>query len=427
MDQIGNYVLYVIMFCAVLGAFAAIRDSEKGLGREFMEGIHATGHIFVPAAGIMASIPYLTVLIESVFGPFFDALNADPALAATMIIASDMGGYHLAAALTESKEALIMALITGFMGGATIVFSIPMGLAMLDKRDHKYMALGIMSGILSIPVGVLIASVVLMLSNPAVREVVATNGEATYQLAMSLGGIFANLLPIIVFVVALAAGLRFLPDLMIKGFIAFGRGLDAMIKLVLVFSIVEYFTGFFTVIFGGWGFHPIIADAEDQTRALETAGYIGIMLAGAFPMVYLLRKYLGGPLEALGGRVGLSAVGSAGMLATIAKILAMFRLVRFMPPKDKVINIAFGVCAAFLLGDHLSFTANFQPTIILPVLIGKILAGFTAVGLAYWLSVPKALQLEQQDRAAGIIDADEYPGSSLHDGSLPIPKAAAHA
>ena len=427
MDQIGNYVLYIIMFCAVLGAFAAIRDSEKGLGREFMEGIHATGYIFVPAAGIMASIPYLTVLIESVFGPFFNALNADPALAATMIIASDMGGYHLAAALTESKEALTMALITGFMGGATIVFSIPMGLAMLDKRDHKYMALGITSGILSIPVGVLIASVVLMLSNPLVREVVATNGEATYQLAMGLGGIFANLLPIIVFVVALAAGLRFLPDVMIKGFIAFGRGLDALIKLVLVFSIVEYFTGFFTIVFGGWGFHPIIADAEDQTRALETAGYIGIMLAGAFPMVYLLRKYLGGPLEQLGGKVGLSAVGSAGMLATIANILAMFRLVRFMPPKDKVINIAFAVCAAFLLGDHLSFTANFQPTIILPVLIGKLLAGFTAVGLAYWLSVPKALELEQQDRAAGIIEAGEYPGSSLHDGLLPIPKEAARA
>ena len=425
MDQIGNYVLYVIMFCAVLGAFAAIRDSEKGLGKEFMEGIHATGHIFVPAAGIMASIPYLTVMIESVFGPFFDALGADPALAATMIIASDMGGYHLASALAASKEALIMALITGFMGGATIVFSIPMGLAMLDKRDHKYMALGIMSGILTIPIGVMIASVVLVISDPLVREVVATNGEATYQLAMGLGGVFANLLPIIIFVVALALGLRFLPDLMIKGFIAFGRALDAGIKLVLVFSIVEYFTGFFTLVLGGWGFDPIIADAEDQTRALETAGYIGIMLAGAFPMVYLLRKYLGGPLEALGSKVGLSAVGSAGMLATIANILAMFRLVRFMPPKDKVLNIAFGVCAAFLLGDHLSFTANFQPTIILPVLIGKILAGFTAVGLAYWLSVPKALQLEQQDRAAGIIEADEYPGSSLRGSPLPVPKQAA--
>ncbi len=139
------------------------------------------------------------------------------------------------------------------------------------------------------------------------------------------------------------------------------------------------------------------------------------MLAGAFPMVYLLRKYLGKPLERLGGKIGLSAVGSAGMLATIANILAMFRLVRFMPPKDKVINIAFGVCAAFLLGDHLSFTANFQPTIILPVLIGKISAGFIAVGLAYWLSVPKALQLEAEDRAAGIIAEGEYLG-------LPIPE-----
>lgn len=108
MDQIGNYVLYIIMACAVAGAFAAIYDSEKGLGKEFMEGIHATGYIFVPAAGIMASIPYLTVLIEKACGPFFNALGADPALAATMIIASDMGGYHLASALASSKEALVM-------------------------------------------------------------------------------------------------------------------------------------------------------------------------------------------------------------------------------------------------------------------------------------------------------------------------------
>ncbi|MDA6082955.1 ethanolamine utilization protein EutH, partial [Escherichia coli] len=79
-------------------------------------------------------------------------------------------------------------------------------------------------------------------------------------------------------------------DLMINGFMWFGRILDAGIKLVLVFSIVEIFTGLFTTVFGGWGFHLIMADSEDQFRALETAGYIGIMLAGAFPMVYLLQK-----------------------------------------------------------------------------------------------------------------------------------------
>ena len=412
MEMIGNIVIYIIMACAVLGAFAAIKDSERGLGKQFMEGLHTVGHIFVPAAGIMASIPYLSWFIDKVCGPFFAAIGADPAIAATAILATDMGGYQLAAELQESFEGWIMAMIVGFMAGATIVFSIPMGLAMLDKRDHKYMALGIMSGILTIPLGAFISSVLVLVTNSKVREVISTNTESTYEFALSYGQIILNLSPLLIFVILLALGLYFLPDMMIKAFMWFGRLLDAAIKLVLVFSIVEIFTGLFSTVFGSWGFHPIMADADDQFRALETAGYIGIMLAGAFPMVYLIRKYAGKPLEAVGGRIGLSKAGSAGLLATIANILAMFKLVREMPPKDKVINISFAVCAAFLLGDHLSFTANFQPTLILPIIIGKLTAGVIGIGLAYWLSVPKALELEKIDRASGVIGTDEYLNSS---------------
>ncbi|PWW31989.1 ethanolamine transporter [Cytobacillus oceanisediminis] len=408
MEMVGKIVIYIIMACAVAGAFAAIRNSDEGLGKQFMEGLHAVGHIFVPAAGIMASIPYLSWFIDKVCGPFFAAIGADPAIAATAILATDMGGYQLAEVLKETQEGWIMAMIVGFMAGATIVFSIPMGLAMLDKRDHKYMALGVMSGVLTIPIGAFISSVIIALSSSNFRDFISTTGDAKYQFALGLGQILLNLSPLLIFVVIIALGLYFMPDLMINAFMWFGRILDAGIKLVLVFSIVEIFTGLFSTVFGGWGFHPIMADSEDQFRALETAGYIGIMLAGAFPMVYLLQKYAGGPLEALGRKVGLSKEGSAGIVATIANILAMFKLVRTMPPKDKVINISFAVCAAFLLGDHLSFTANFQPTLILPIIVGKISAGIIGIGLAYWLSVPKAIELEKKDREAGIIGKDEY-------------------
>lgn len=408
LDQIGNIVIGIIMVCAVLGAIAAIRDSEKGLGKEFMEGIHSVGYIFVPAAGIMAAIPYLSKFIESVFGPLFGIVGADPSIAATSIIAVDMGGYHLAEALALTYEAWIIAMVVGYMAGATIVFSIPMGLAMLEKRDHKYMALGIMSGVLTIPIGVFISCVIILFTNTPIRDIISTDAASTYELALTFGTILANLTPLVVLVVAIALGLKFFSDAMITGFMWFGKIMDAGIKLVLVFSIVEYFTGFFTMVLGSWGFDPIIADEEDQFRALETAGYIGIMLAGAFPMVYLLRKYLGKPLEYIGNKIGLNAVGSAGLLATIANILAMFRLVKTMRPKDKVINISFAVCAAFLLGDHLSFTANFQPNLIMPIIIGKFVAGAIAIALAYWLSVPKALELEEADRKAGIIGKDEY-------------------
>ncbi len=408
MVMVGEIVIYIIMACAILGAFAAIKNSEQGLGQQFMEGLHAVGHIFVPAAGIMASIPYLSWFINKVCGPFFATIGADPAIAATAILATDMGGYQLAQELATSYEGWIMAMIVGFMAGATIVFSIPMGLAMLDKRDHKYMALGVMSGILTIPIGAFISSVLVVLTNSKIRDAISTTTDSTYQFTISYLKIFANLSPLIIFVVVLAAGLYFLPDVMIKGFMWFGRIMDAGIKLVLVFSIVEIFTGLFSKLFGSWGFHPIMADADDQFRALETAGYIGIMLAGAFPMVYLLQKYAGKQLEAMGRKIGLSKEGSAGLVATIANILAMFKLVRTMSPKDKVINISFAVCAAFLLGDHLSFTANFQPTLILPIIIGKLSAGAISIGLAYWLSVPKALELEKKDREAGIIGKHEY-------------------
>lgn len=410
METVGNVVIYIIMAFVVIGAIAAIRDDESGMGKEFKEGLHAIGPIFIPVAGIMASIPYLSRFIEWAIGPIYGLVGASPAMAGTTFIAVDMGGYQLAEATAGGSTAnWIMAAIVGYMAGATIVFSIPVGLAMLDGRDHKYMALGIMSGILTVPIGVFITASILSLTGANVRSEVSTTADSTFSMAaLDFGTILSNLLPLAIIVVAIALGLYFYAGAMISGFMVFGKTMDAGIKIVLALSIVEYFTGFFSTVFGAWGFAPIIADAEDQFRALEIAGYIGIVLAGAFPMVYAIRTYLARPLSAVGRRVGMSVEGSAGVLAAAANILALYHLIKSMPPRDKVLCISFAVCAAFLLGDHLAFTANFQPNMILPLLIGKLAAGIIAMLLAVWIAVPKALELEKEDRDAGIIAPDEY-------------------
>lgn len=397
MENIGTIIIYIIMACAVAGAFAYLKDEEHGLGKEFIEGLNSIGPIFVPVAGIMAASPYLSAFIKAVFGPIFSAVGADPAIAATTFIAVDMGGYQLAEALALSKESWIMAMVVGYMSGATIVFSIPVGLTMLAKKDHQYMALGVMAGILSIPVGVFTTCSIISLSDLAVRGMISANAESAYMMALSFSTIFINLLPLTLFCVALAIGLKLAPATMIKGFLAFGRGMSICLTLVLVFSIVEYFTGVFTTLFGSWGFDPIIADAADQFRALEVAGYIGTMLCGAFPMVYLIKRHLSSPMEIAGRKLGLESVGAAGILAAAANILAMFRLIADMRPKDKVLCIAFSVCAAFMFGDHLAFTANFQPNLIFPILSGKLVGGLTGFGIAYILSVPAALALEEKE------------------------------
>lgn len=293
-----------------------------------------------------------------------------------------------------------MAMVTGYMAGATIVFTIPVALKMLVKKDRKYLALGVMSGLLAIPIGVLVASVVIAFTNPVIREAVSTNAEATYQLALGFGTIAANLLPLVIICVVLALGLKFKPDAMIAGFTVFGRVLESVLKIVFVLVVVEYFTGVFSTVFGGFGFDPIIADEEDIFRALEVSGAIAMMLCGAFPMVWLIKRFLAKPLGAVGRVFGLSSDATAGLLAASANVLAALSMIEDMRAKDKVIVISFAVCCAFLFGDHLSFTANFQPSLIVPVLLGKLAGGICAIAFALLLSVKKAEQLERADQAA---------------------------
>lgn len=397
MAHIGTFVIYIIMICAVIGAIASIIDSESELGKEFNAGLHAIGYIFIPVAGIMAAIPYLAAFVEAAIGPIFHSVGADPAMAATSIIATDMGGYQLAKALALTNEGWIMAMITGFMAGATIIFTIPVGLAMLEKQDHQYMALGIMCGVLSIPIGVLVSCLAISILGVSVRPEISSAGEASYQLALTMGEVLTNLAPLVVFCVVLAACLKLFPNAMIRGFLIFGRVLYAAITLILVLSIVEYFTGFFSKTFGSWGFDPIIADEKDQFRALEVAGYIGIMLAGAFPMVWLMKRFLEAPMQRVGDRLGLSPAGTTGLLAASANVLAMFRLIKDMPPRDKILVISFAVCGAFMFGDHLAFSANFQPSLILALLLGKLVGGATGFLFATWL------QSSREARASNLV------------------------
>jgi ethanolamine transporter len=397
MENIGTYVIYVIMACAVIGAIASLLDAESELGKEFLAGLHSIGPIFIPVAGTMAAIPFISSFISQWLAPLFSALGADPGIAGPIFIASDMGGYQLAHALAHDPEGWMLGLITGFQSGSTLIFVIPVGLAMLAKADHKYMALGIMAGLLSIPISIITIAMAMQWLGLDVRPDINTSGAATQALHFTLPMLLRNLLPLILFCVALAAALRYVPGLMVRLFLALGRAMYTAATLVLVASIVEYFTGAFSHAFGGWGFAPIIADKEDQFRALEISGYVGIMLCGAFPMVCLIKRYLSRPLELMAARVGMSPVGAAGLLAASANILAMFRLVAEMPPKDKVLVIAFSVCAAFTFGDHMAYSANFQPTLILPLIIGKLSGGLLGMAIAYWLAVPRALQIGQEE------------------------------
>lgn len=398
MEFIGNFITYIIMACCVVGGVAYIINDQSELGQAFNDGLHAMANMFIPICGLMASVPFLKVFITNVVGPVFGLFGGDPVVAAAIIMPPDCGSFALATEIGQSADLFPMIIAIGFMCASTIAFNVPIGLSMLDKEDHKYLALGTMSGFLSVPFGVLITSIIVMFTHPAIRSTFTSMGDPDHVVMLTIGMIMRNMIPLVVICVLLALGLKFFPNGMVKGFMVFGKLMTGSLTLVVVACILQHYTGIFSTVFGSWGFDPIMADEENIFRAVELLGTIAMMLTGAFPMVTLIRKYLSKPLERLGRLAGLEAAGSVGLVACLPNGLAMFPFVKEMRPQDKVVALAFLACGGYCLGDFLAFNVNFQPNLLIPVFIGQLAGGIIGILFAKLLAVPQVNKMEAAEQ-----------------------------
>lgn len=353
--SINEIIVYIMVFFMVLGGIDRIIGNKFGLGEKFEEGIIAMGSLALAMIGIICLAPVLADLLRPVVVPLYSMLGADPAMFAGTILANDMGGAPLAKELALTPEAgQFGGLIVGAMLGPTIVFTIPVGLGIIQREDQKYLATGVLAGVITIPIGAFVGGLV-----------------AGFSVMMVL----LNLIPIVIFAILIALGLYFIPDGMVKGFQVFGKIVVIVITIGLAAAIVEKLTGIVVIP----GMNPI----DD---GFLTVGAIAIVLAGAFPLVHVITKIFQKPLMKMGHLLGMNDIAAAGMVATLANNIPMFGMMKDMDSRGKVINVAFAVSAAFVFGDHLGFTAGFDSTMIFPMIVGKLIAGVTAVAVAMMIT-----------------------------------------
>ena len=373
---VSDIILYIMLAFMAVGGIDYFIGKKIGLGIKYEEGFMAMGALTMNMAGAVCIAPVLGEWLRPVLGPVFQLFGASPAMFATTILACDMGGYPLAMSLAgvdinnmalASQEAInagnFAGLILGSMMGATIVFSIPVGLGLIDIGDRPFLAQGILIGLITIPVGCL-----------------AGGAVAGYGFLWML----RNLIPVIIFAIVVALGLFFVQKIMITIFLWFGRFIVAFLTIALVLAGIESATGV-TVING---MAPI-------SEAFAIVGSIALVLAGAFGLVYILTKYLGKPLGKMGELLGMNKDAAAGMVATLANNIAMFSILKNMDDRGKVINVAFSVSAAFVFGDHLGFVAGIDKSMILAVVVGKLVGGITAVLIAFFAAPKPSIQSAQ--------------------------------
>lgn len=346
--SVDKIILWGMAIFALLGALDRIFGSRLGLGKQFEEGILAIGALSLSMLGILSLAPVLARLLKPVLVPVYGFLGADPAMFAGSVLANDMGGAPLAMELAQSPEAgQFGGLIVGAMLGATIVFTIPVALGIIAPEDRPALAKGVLAGVVTIPFGAFLGGL--------------TAG-------FSAGMLVRNLVPIVLFALLIALGLWRFEKAMVTGFLWFGRFVVAVITVGLAAAVFTELTGV-----------TLIPGMAPVSEGVEVVAGIGFVLAGAFPLVFVLTKLLKKPLRGLGRLLGMNETAAAGLLASLANSIPMLGMMKDMDERGKVLNVAFAVSAAFVFGDHLGFTAGFDPSMLVPVIVAKLSGGIFAL------------------------------------------------
>ena len=107
-----------------------------------------------------------------------------------------------------------------------------------------------------------------------------------------------------------------------------------------------------------------------------------VVLSGSFPFMYIVSKLLAKPLKAVSGKIGVNEDSVLGIVSCLVTSATTFGMMDKMDKKGTVLNSAFAVSGAFVLGGHLAFTMAFDEKYVVPMLVGKLVAGVLALLLA---------------------------------------------
>ncbi|HJF53494.1 MAG TPA: ethanolamine utilization protein EutH [Butyricicoccus pullicaecorum] len=381
--SINSVIMMIMMIFMLVGAIDKILGNKFGYGEEFENGFNAIGALALSMAGVVAAAPVLSTVLGPILKPLYTAIGADASMFATTLLACDMGGYPLAMELAADPAIGNFAgLILGTMMGPTIVFTIPVALGIIKKEDRSYLGAGVLAGMITIPIGCIVGGLAMNMT----------------EYKMDIGRILINLVPVIVIAALIVLGLWFAPAKMIAGFNVFGAGVTIVITALTAIAVFQQIIGIYFPLFDVMSIKDEVTGISPLDSGLLVCGQIGIVLIGAFPMVKWITRHFGGVLNKVGAALGMNETGSAGLVATLANNIAMFNIMGEMNPKGKILNVAFAVSAAFVFGDHLGFTAGVEQQMVFPVILGKLVAGITALILANVLAPKLLSKIESADK-----------------------------
>ncbi len=347
----SQILMLVMAAFFVIGALDRLFGGKLGLGSEYEKGFALMGTISLSIVGLICISPVIAIILKPFIVPVYNAIGADASMFAPTFLSVDAGGYSIAVEMAGNADVgKFSGLVVASMVGSILSFTIPVAVGLIERSDLQYFAIGLMSGLVTSPVGCFF-------------------GGLASGLAPSV--VLINLLPVMIVALLIAIGLLFFPYKMIKGFKVFSICISSIITMGLCLAAFEKLTGI-----------VILNDMRPIGDGLSIAGSVVIVIAGVMPFIKTLMKILNKPLDFFCRFIGINNVSVIGMFLALASLVPVFVTFKDMNNKGKVIVAAFAGSAANMLGAHLGFISAVSPDMILPMFVSKIAACCLALPFA---------------------------------------------
>lgn len=347
MKTITYGLFFLIGAGLLLGGIDLLRGNRWGLGKRFQEGFSSMGPLMLGMAGILCLVPRLGQQLREPAAWLGRLSGLDPAIFSSFL-ACDMGGYPLASELAqEGWVAPYCGLLLGSMLGCTVSFLLPVGLNLIQKEAYPGFFKGVLLGMAGIPFGSLAGGLL-----------------AGFPLEPMLW----STIPILLFALALLAGLRYGQQQVLLGCRIFARFLNGISILGLLAGGCSYIWNM--QIFPGLG---------NIKEAILIVGGIALFLAGTFPLMELVTRLV---RQRSGSGMTPDKSISASLLLIAVNPLPVLMEYNDLSAEKQIKSTAFMVCASCVMGDHLGYAASAAPEQVLPLVVGKLVGGMVALGIA---------------------------------------------
>ena len=323
-----------------------------GVAEEFDRGLANMGSLALSMAGIYCIAVTALGQNPQFIATLSKALPFDASLLAGALLATDLGGYAIAAQLAATPAlAAYTGLLVASTLGCLISFVLPVSLGSLRSYEIMGFMQGILWGIIALPVGILAGG--LMLKLPFMV-------------------LLANLWPVAALCAALCAALHFAPKATVAALCLLGQAVR--IAGIVLFGIVT--AGVFI---------PQIAQVPDALvyEVLVIVFKITIIMCGSMVLSRIVLARCGRFVGRAAKLLGINDYAVIGLLMSLATSISMLPLYSKMDVRGKVMNAAFAVSGAFVFGGQLAFVSSVADgSTVFAYMVCKLLGGIAAAFLA---------------------------------------------